>query len=165
MGGLQLPGGLAELLNILGYRWPQADETKLFEMGQRWMNFSDTTKQVVDRADRAAQQAWQDNNGADIQAFLNHWQHAEGPSKVLKESSTASTLLGAGMCIVGAIVLALKIQVIVQLVQLAIQIAHALAMAAPTFGASLSWIPIYEQISQRIVGMAIDQVINKLMTA
>jgi len=66
---------------------------------------------------------------------------------------------------VSAIVLALKIQVIVQLVQLAIQIASAIAAAVPTFGASLSWIPIYQQISQRIVGMLIDKVMQQLMNA
>jgi hypothetical protein len=165
MSGLQLPSELVTLLNILGYRWPQADETKLFEMGQRWMGFSDTVKEVVDKADRAASQAWSENTGSDITAFTNHWQNAEGPSKVLKESSTASTLLGAGMTIVSAIVLALKIQVIVQLVQLAIQIAQAIAAAVPTFGASLAWIPIYEQISQRIVGMLIDKVMQQLMNA
>jgi hypothetical protein len=165
VGGLALPSELVSLLNILGYRWPQADELKLFDMGQRWMDFSGTVNDVVEQADRAAAQAWKENTGSDISAFTNHWQHGEGPSKVLKDSSTAATLIGAGMTIVSAIVLALKIQVIVQLVQLAIQIAAAIAAAVPTFGASLSWIPIYEQISSRIVGMLIDQVINQLLNA
>ena len=39
--GLQLPGELISLLSMLGYNWPQADETKLFEMGNAWMGFPD----------------------------------------------------------------------------------------------------------------------------
>jgi len=84
---------------------------------------------------------------------------------VLSDSSTATTILGVGMTICSAIVLALKVQVIVQLVTLAIQIAQAIAMAAATFGASLAEIPIFQQISRRLVGMLIDQVIGQLLNA
>lgn len=31
--GMELPGELRSLLGVLGYTWPEADETKLFEMG------------------------------------------------------------------------------------------------------------------------------------
>lgn len=163
--GLQLPGELVSLLQILGYNWPQADEEKLFQMGQRWMNFSGTVNEVVGQGDSTAARVWQQNAGKDITAFTEHWQNEEGPSKVLAESSTAATLVGTGMTIISAIVLALKVQVIAQLVILAIQIAQAIATAVVTFGASLAEIPIFQMISRKFVGILIDQVINQLLSA
>lgn len=47
--GLQLPGELTSLLDILGYTWPQADETRLFELGQAWIGFAGTIDSVVAR--------------------------------------------------------------------------------------------------------------------
>ena len=84
---------------------------------------------------------------------------------MLGDGSTAATLVGTGMMIVSGIVLALKIQVIIQLVTLAIQIAQAIATAVVTFGASLAEIPIFQQISSKFVGMLIDQVITQLLNA
>lgn len=40
--GLQLPGELRSLLSMLGYSWPEADETKLMEMGGAWLRFAGT---------------------------------------------------------------------------------------------------------------------------
>jgi hypothetical protein len=163
--GLQLPGELTTFLQIIGYNWPQGDETKLFEIGQKWMKFANTVKQISDGSHQAAQPVWQQNSGQDISAFQNHIGGNDGPVKILGDSSTASTVLGAGMAICGAIVLALKIQMIVQLVTLAIQTAQAIAMAVPTFGASLAEIPIFQQICRTLVGKLIDQVIGKLLNA
>ncbi len=163
--GLQLPGELTTFLNMIGYNWPQADETKLFEMGQKFMNFSGTLDNIAGQANKTASDVSSQNSGQDITAFAAHWAHSDGPAKVLEQGSTAATLIGAGMTIFSAIVLALKVQTIVQLVTLAIEIAQAIAMAAVTFGASLAEIPIFQQITQRLVGMLIDQVINKLLSA
>lgn len=163
--GMSIPSELASLLSILGYTWPQADETKLFEMGQRWMSFGTTLQRVVGEATDAASKVWNNNSGKDIEAFAKHWDHEEGPSKVLQDGSTASTLVGAGMMICAGIVLALKINVIVQLTILAFQIAQAIATAVVTFGASLAEIPIFQQISRLIVNELINQVINQLLQA
>jgi hypothetical protein len=76
---------------------------------------------------------------------------------------TAAVLTGTGLIICGAIVLALKIAVIVQLVVLAIEIAQAIATAAVTFGASLLEIPIFQQLARTIVGNLVQEVIWKLL--
>ncbi|WP_433650306.1 hypothetical protein ACQP2C_28230 [Micromonospora zamorensis] len=65
-------------------------------------------------------------------------------------------MIGAGLMVCAGIVLALKINVIVQLTLLAIQIAQAVATAAVTFGASLLEIPIFKLIT----GALIDQLLN-----
>lgn len=40
--GLELPGELVSVLGVLGFSWPEADETKLFEMGNAWIGFGQT---------------------------------------------------------------------------------------------------------------------------
>ena len=71
--GLQLPSELTMFLQMVGYNWPQADETKLFEMGQKWSGFSSTLNEVMTAADTKASQVWDQNAGQDIQAFSDHW--------------------------------------------------------------------------------------------
>ncbi|MFC4018599.1 hypothetical protein ACFOW4_11695 [Micromonospora sp. GCM10011542] len=161
--GLQLPGELVSVLGMIGYDWPLADETALFEMGQRWLEFSQTLHALTAEAAQAAQPVGAGNAGADIDAFQQYWTGQDGPVPVLEDGALAATLAGTGLMIVGAIVLALKIQVIVQLVILAIEIAQAVATAVVTFGASLAEIPIFQMITREIVGLLIDQVVTELI--
>jgi len=163
--GLDLPGALASLLQMLGYNWPKGDESKLFEIGQKWMSFSSTLTNAANSGQQVAQQVWAQNKGQNIQKFEDHIQHADGPIKVLQNASTAATLTGAGMTVCAGIILALKTSVITQLSILAVQIAQAIASAIATFGASLAEIPIFEQISQRLIDMLLNQVITKLLNA
>jgi hypothetical protein len=163
--GINLPGELAGLLQILGYNFPKGDESKLFEMGQKWLSFSNTLQEVSQNGQKVASQVWDQNKGANIDAFQKHYEAADGPTKVLEGAATAGQVLGAGMMICAGIILALKISTITQLVTLAIEIAQAIATAVATFGASLAEIPIFQQISRMIIGELIQQVINKLMEA
>ncbi|CCH21833.1 WXG100-like domain-containing protein [Micromonospora lupini] len=161
--GLQLPGELTTFLSMIGYDWPQADETALVEMGQRWLDFSGTLQTLTTEAGQAAQPVGAGNAGADIDAFQRYWTERDGPVQVLQDGALAATLAGTGLIIVGAIVLALKIQVIVQLVILSVEIAQAVATAVATFGASLAEIPIFQMITREIVGLLIDEVIGALI--
>jgi hypothetical protein len=163
--GLQLPAELISLLGMLGFNWPEADETKLFEMGQRWLAFSGTLQEIGGTSEAAASQVWMVNQGRDVTAFQDHWRGEDGPQPVLRDGSTAATLVGAGLMICGGIVLALKVNVIIQLAILAFQIAQAIATAVATLGASLAEIPIFKEITRFILDTLIDQVINILLSA
>jgi hypothetical protein len=159
--GLQLPGELISLLGMLGYNWPEADETKLFEMGNTWMSFGGTLQSASANADAAAQGVWSSNKGEDFEKFQQEWSDQDAASANIRDAATDCMLVGAGLMIAAGIVLALKINVIVQLVMLAIEIAQAIATAAPTFGASLAEIPIFKMIT----GAIIDQIINMAVEA
>jgi hypothetical protein len=163
--GMTLPGELTSLLSLLGYDWPQSDESKLFELGRRWMDFGGTLNNVAQAGDQAAQRVWTENSGANISAFADHFNSDDGPTKVLQAGSTAANLLGAGMTVAAGIMLALKVNVIVQLTTLAIQIAQAIASAVVTFGASLSEIPIFEQITRALVEELFKMVTTRLLDA
>lgn len=159
--GLQLPGELIYLLGMLGYTWPEADEQALFQMGQSWMSFSGDLSGPVEQAHGHAQQVWSANTGAAVEAFEKAWNQPDSPRANLGDATLAATMVGAGLFVCAGIVLALKIQVIVQLVMLAIQIAQAIALAVPTFGASLAQIPIFKMIT----GILIDLLIGMALTA
>jgi hypothetical protein len=162
--GLQLPGELISLLSMLGYTWPEADETKLFEMGNAWIGFASSQSGPLGEADGHAQRVWMDNRGEDIDAFRNVWAKDDSAKANLEDFTTAANIIGAGMMVCAGIVLALKINVMVQLTILAIQIAQAIATAVATFGASLAEIPIFKMITQliidQLIGMALEAILN-----
>jgi hypothetical protein len=163
--GMTLPGELTSLLSLLGYDWPQSDESQLFELGQRWMDFAGTLNNVAQAGEQAAQPVWTENSGANISAFADHFTNDNGPTKVLQAGSTGANVLGAGMTVAAGIMLALKVNVIVQLTTLAIQIAQAIASAVVTFGASLSEIPTFEQITRALVEELFKMVTTRLLNA
>lgn len=161
--GMQLPGELRSLLEILGYTWPEADETLLIQMGQSWIGFGSRLGSIVTDAQSTASTVWSQNMGGDISAFQTWWGGEESPAQTLGDGVNAATLTGTGLMICGAIVLALKIAVIVQLIVLAVQIAQALATAPVTFGASLAEIPIFQQLTRTIVGNLVQEALWQLI--
>ncbi|WP_018653679.1 hypothetical protein [Actinomadura flavalba] len=161
--GLQLPGELIGLLGMLGYTWPEADETKLFDLGSSWMGFGGTVQGIASDASSAAQQALSGNKGDDIEAFQKAWAEEDAPAAILRDAGMGAMAVGGAFFVCAAIVLALKIQVIVQLIMLAIQIAQAIAAAVPTFGASLTLIPLFKIATGILIDILIDQALNALL--
>lgn len=161
--GLQLPGGLATLLQDLGYNWPMSDEEKLFNMGNSWLGFTSKLDQPVGDANAHATKVWTDHKGEGVQAFANSWNAKDAPHTNLLDGKTGGTIIGAGLMICSGIVLALKINVIVQLVQLAIEIFEAIATAPETFGVSLAEIPVFKEITSRLVNLCISLAMNAVL--
>lgn len=163
--GLQLPGELIGLLGMLGYTWPEADETKLFELGNTWTNFAGRLRAVADSADAAAQRVLSENKGKEFDAFRDDWSGGDSAVENLRTAARSCLAAGIGLFIAAGVVLMLKINVIIQLVLLAIQIAQAVAAAAAAFGASLAWIPIAKKIAGLVIDMLVDQAIGALLGA
>jgi len=151
-----LPGEVADLLNDLGYIWPKSDETKLFELGQHWIDFGSTIDEVAQDADHAAALAWSSNRGDSIEAFRRYWSADDAPSHSCHAGTTGSIAVGGALIVCAAAVLALKINVIVQLTILLIEIAEALATAVPTFGASLLEIPVFKKLTDMLINLLIS---------
>lgn len=163
--GLQLPGELITALGWIGLSWPEADEEKLFDMGQAWIDFSGTVAEASNESGGAAAAIWSQQRGESVQAFQKWWTDPESGPGQLPDYSQAAMLVGTGLIACAAIVLALKIQMIVQLAILVFQVAQAVATAVVTFGASLLEIPIFQMITREIVGLLIDQVLQELLSA
>jgi hypothetical protein len=161
--GMEIPGELRSLLGILGYNWPEADETALVEMGRAWMSFSDRLEAIVSDASSTAAEVWTGHEGEAVAAFQDWWAREDSPAKVLLDGANAATLTGTGLLICGGIVLALKVAVVAQLAILAVEIAQAVATAVPTFGASLAEIPIFQQLTRTIVGNLVQDATFQLL--
>lgn len=159
--GINLPGEVADLLNELGYTWPKADEAKLFQIGQLWNDFHGTLEGLGQDADGHAKAVWTDNKGESVDAFQRKWGEDDSAPEVLSDGTTAAQVIGVGMYFCAGIVLALKINVIVQITILIVEIIQAIATAAPTFGASLLEIPVFKKIT----GLIINFIISKAMEA
>lgn len=160
--GLQLPGELVGVLNMIGINWPEADEEKLFRMGQIWLAFADNLREIANDAEEAAKRVWTGNEGPAVEAFTAMWRE-HGGTKNLDIAANAGLAFGLGLFVYAAIVLVLKINAIIQLVFLAIAIAQAIAMAAATFGASLLQIPIVRQIVKEIIQYLIETAIWQII--
>jgi hypothetical protein len=160
--GLQLPGELVYVLGLIGLNWPEADEEKLFELGQGWLDFAGELNRTAGDSDRAAAGVWDGSSGAAITAFQQDWSDG-GPAASLRVGGEAAVMFGAGLMVYAAIVLALKINVIVNLVVLAAEIAEAIATAGPTFGASLLEVPVFQQLTRTIVENLIWQAIGEIV--
>ncbi|WP_033339584.1 WXG100-like domain-containing protein [Catenuloplanes japonicus] len=161
--GLELPGELVTVLGWLGYEWPDADETALFEMGQAWIGMAGTLESTITAAEGAAGTVQSDNAGPAMQAFGTWWTADGSPVPTLGSGVDAATALGAGLLASAAIVLALKIQIIVQLILLAVAVAQAIAAATVSFGASLLVIPLLKEAARMVVGLLIDQAIAAVL--
>ncbi len=161
--GLMIPGELATLLNDLGYMWPETDEQSLFGMGSSWASFGSGMRQPVTDAHAHAQQVWSANQGQAIDAFKQAWNHQSAPHSNLLDGATGAMGIGAGLLACAGIVLALKINVIVQLVELAVEIVQAIATAPITFGASLLEIPVFKEITGLLINLLINVALNAIM--
>jgi hypothetical protein len=161
--GIQLPGELADLLNELGYNWPKADEEKLFQLGQRWLEFGGTLQGIVSDAQTAGDKVSADNRGDAIDAFMTKWNADDSAPAVLKDGATAAQVIGACLFVCAAIVLGLKINVIVNLTILLIEIIEAIATAPETFGASLLEIPVFKKITDMIINFIINEAMEAIL--
>lgn len=161
--GLQLPGELISVLGELGYTWPEADEEKLFALGNTWLQFGSELASPLNQAQASAQQVWTAGQGPAVQAFQRVWSEGDSPASNLGDAATAATMVGAGLMVCAGIVLALKINVIVQLTMLVIEIAQAIATAVVTFGASLLEIPLFKEITQLIIDQLLNMAIDKVL--
>jgi hypothetical protein len=150
--GLRLPGELTPLLGLLGHTWPETDEERLLEMGRSWIAFSGRVDQPVGDAAAHARRLLSGGEGEAFDAFRQSWSSGDGPGAALKDGATAATVIGTALIVCSGIVLALKINIIVQLSQLAVQISQAVTAAPATSGASLAAIAVCRQRASALIG-------------
>lgn len=161
--GIMLPGELAGLLNELGYTWPKSDETQLFELGQLWLELAGSLQRTAAEGAAAAQRLLDGNSGEAIAAFGKRWAAEGSAISVLHNGATGAQMVAATLFVCALIVLALKINVIVQLTILLVQIIQAIATAGPTFGGSLLEIPVFKKLTDVVLGILVDQAIGVVL--
>ncbi|MDZ5446605.1 hypothetical protein U2F26_28430 [Micromonospora sp. 4G57] len=161
--GIMLPGELAGLLNELGYTWPKSDEAQLFALGQMWLELAGSLQRTAAEGAATAQRLLDGNSGEAMAAFGKRWTAEGSAITVLQKGATGAQMVAATLFVCALIVLALKINVIVQLTILLIQILQAVVTAGPTFGASLLEIPVFKKLTDVVLGILVDQAIGVVL--
>ncbi|MEV0274024.1 MAG: hypothetical protein HOV71_26890 [Hamadaea sp.] len=161
--GMTVPGEVQTILSIIGFTWPKGDETKLLDLGQSWSELSGLLDGHVNNAQNTATQVWNANKGEMISAFQARWTGDGSPVQRLNQGGTGADIVGVGMMVCAGIVLALKINVIVQATLTLIAIASAIAAAFVTFGASTAVIALLREALKRLLNWLLDQAVGKVL--
>jgi hypothetical protein len=161
--GMQLPGEIREILSLCGFNWPEGDETKLLSMGQTWTSLSGQLDPHVQQAISAANTVVTQNKSEAIDAFNAKWSGESGPAHRLAQGGTGADIVGAGLMVCAGIVLALKVNVIVQATLTLIAIAEAVAAAFVTFGASAALVVVLREALKRLLDWLLNQAIGKVL--
>jgi hypothetical protein len=163
--GLELPSLLANTLEGLGYHWTNTDENGLSAMGDTWADFTGTPQTHASTVNDHIEGALSSNQGEGIDAMNAVWSEKDAAHQNLSVGGTGAARVGAGLQICAIVVLALKANVIVQVVNLLIEMAQAFAEALATFGASLLEIPIFKEFAQKALGLIQNTAVNAVMVS
>lgn len=160
---VMLPTELAHFLQYIGFDWPEGDEDKVFAYGRQWLAFAGTLDQAASTGVQGAHTLAAQNVGDAVDAFVQRFTGPSGPEQTAKSLSQGATVGGGIITVFAGAIIALKLVVVAQLVQFAITFAEAVAAAVPSFGASLSLIPLAEIIAQRAIQFAINYGVQQLL--
>ena len=162
---MQLPSELTWALSMIGIDWPDADEDKLEAMGQAWLTYANTLRQLVDEVDKHAQGVWTGNKGDAIAAFQTSWTGADSPSTNLREGADAAALIAAGLATSAGIVTTFKLLVIAEVASFAATCAAAAMAASTGIGAILGVAGVVARriIAQQVIDAAMNYAVNKVL--
>lgn len=160
---MQLPAEVRDFLSIVGFTWPAADETKLLELGRKWTELSGRLDAHMADADWSAAPVWTANVGQMVEEFQAKWGGQEGPAHGITNGATGADIIGAGLMVCSGIVLALKINVIAQVVITIISIASAIAAAFVTFGASSALVPLLREACKRLLDWLLGEAVGRVL--
>ncbi|MEU4655666.1 toxin glutamine deamidase domain-containing protein [Streptomyces sp. NPDC023723] len=163
-----LPDELEWVLEMLGYRWPTADEDKLRESAQLWRQFGDDVTQLHTAANTSARTVTAHNAGQSIDAFTKVYAKFDGGGGgdgYLADAAQAAHIIAGVMDACAYLVEFAKWAVIAQLIALAIEIAAAQLAAPFTFGLSEVGALGATQATRLIVRRLLDELKEALMEA
>ncbi|MGY0491371.1 WXG100-like domain-containing protein [Streptomyces sp. WG-D5] len=162
---IKLPNELDWLLDILGFQWPNIDIDTMMEAAQEWTEFGSTVQQFAQDGNAAAAAVTSMNSGDAVDAFIEEWgKFGDGGTGVgyLDLLHEASIVLAGLLEICAVIIAAMKIAIIVQLIDLAIEFAVAQASAVVTLGASEAGLAARIVMIRAVVKQIITQAVQKI---
>lgn len=159
---ITLPGELVEVMEILGFNWPHADEDKIFECGHAWKDYAGEVERVIADADRACREAVERNRGEAITAFEGHWREL-GSQGDLRRAADAAVIVSDALELFGHAVIAMKLAIIAQLTATAAAVIASVASAIFTAGLSTLAGAGAVQAARIAVREIIEELIEKLV--
>ncbi|WP_051042898.1 WXG100-like domain-containing protein [Nocardiopsis xinjiangensis] len=163
---MELPPELRNLFMVLtGSEWPTADETRLWELAQVYGTTADRLEIDLPQMVIRIKNRVRENFDATAADFFDESvdQFTAGERNYLGEGTAVARELQEYVHNAGTQVQYAKWTIIGQLVQLAAEIAWAIAMAPYTFGASMSQIPIFQAIARTVIGRVMFRLLSQLL--
>lgn len=158
--GLELPGPLVWVLNLVGINWPNVDEDQLRSAASELRQFSQELTSNSGDAQAGIQQMLSNNSSQSLELFQALWNKLSGSH--LPQMATAMGVVGDALDVGAVIVVGLKAAAIAQLAMLAAEIISNQAEAVVTFGASEALIPVETMATREIMKTVMDQAIQQL---
>ncbi|WP_279617142.1 toxin glutamine deamidase domain-containing protein [Streptomyces regalis] len=165
---MMLPDELEWVLEMLGYKWPTANEDKLRDCATVWREFGEKVNELHTTANGAARQVTAHNAGESIDKFTKTYEKFDGGGGndgYLRNAAEAAFLIANVLEACAYLVEFAKWAVIAQLIALAIQIAAAAAAAPFTFGLSSVAGMGATQAARLIVRRLLDELKQALIEA
>ncbi|MEU6545391.1 toxin glutamine deamidase domain-containing protein [Streptomyces sp. NPDC046859] len=165
---MMLPDELEWVLEMLGYRWPTADEDKLRDCAEVWRQFGEKVNELHGTANGAARQVTAHNAGESIDKFVKTYEKFDGGGGgdgYLRNAAEAAFLIANVLEACAYLVEFAKWAVIAQLIALVIEIIAAHAAAPFTFGLSEVAGLGATQITRLIVRRLLDELKQALLEA
>jgi hypothetical protein len=165
---IMLPGELDWILDILGYKWPNIDEDKLYECARAWRDFAQSAADAEEAGSSAAGAVTAVNSGAAIDEFSKTWGNftgGVGHDSYLTDARLVAELIAGAFETAAIMVIAGKVEVIAQLITLATEIIAAQAAAPFTFGLSEVGTLGATQATRLIVRRVMDKMKQEMMDA
>lgn len=149
-----LPMPVVTFLNAFGIKWPYINEDSLHRFATLARDFGQAVEQTHEDATQAVSSIAQAYQGASTQAMSSGWAHLSATH--VKEVTAACGLFADALDAWALYVVAQKGEALVQLVELAISYATAIAAAPETLGASLAALPGLEEIGEALANSLIQ---------
>ncbi|MGH3275038.1 MAG: hypothetical protein ACRDNZ_12050 [Streptosporangiaceae bacterium] len=146
-----------------GYDWTLLNEEDLVNLSRVWTGVSGPLQQLTADAHAAAQLLQSANQGQAADAFWRAWNDPQAPRANIHAAASGATGIGIGLIACAGIVLALKVNVIIQLTALAAEIAQAAAEAPETGSLSLAEIPVLKEITGKMIELATNLAMNAVL--
>ncbi|WP_433524265.1 hypothetical protein ACQPZ2_03440 [Nocardia pseudovaccinii] len=159
--GLQIPAALEPVAAVVVYRWPKADETKLFSLGNKAEAMANTLEKYSGKIDTKFQEALGHIEGETHDAIERYRQ------KTMQAVETLTDLLrdiALALRIYASLILAIKLYIISMLIYTAIQLAAAAAAAVPTLGASTAEAAAMQVAIRTAITQALRKLIQQILT-
>ncbi|WP_433627170.1 hypothetical protein [Nocardia sp. CA-120079] len=159
--GLQIPAALEPVAAVVVYRWPKADETKLFSLGNKAEAMANTLEKYSGKIDTKFQEALSHIEGETHDAIERYRQ------QTMQAVETLTDLLrdiALALRIYASLILAIKLYIISMLIYTAIQLAAAAAAAVPTLGASTAEAAAMQVAIRTAITQALRKLIQQILT-
>jgi uncharacterized protein YukE len=160
---IELPGEVAQFLQLIGINWPQINEDKVREFGTHVRQFADNLQDAHQQAHATIQQLGQSYQGAGYEALLAKWSGTS--TKHLTELVDACHAVADALAAAADVIVGLKVEAIAELVVMAASFVADQAAAVATFGIAEAAEGLIVEGAEKLVEFLKQQVIQHITGA